>query len=146
MELSPTEPRPTSVSRTSSGLLTTNLPLLPRSFQLPVALSVDLLLPSRHHVLRRDVAGGAVQANVVVVIDVSLHQTTCIIERQRRSQPDALPFQGFVPALNLAVRLRVKRRCPDMRHARDPNELLEVLGDELRPVVRDDPEPRFRVL
>ena len=25
-----------------------------------------------------------------------------------------------------------------MRHAADPDELLEVLGDELRPVVRDD--------
>ena len=26
-----------------------------------------------------------------------------------------------------------------MRHAADPDELLEVLGDELRPVVRNDP-------
>ena len=26
-----------------------------------------------------------------------------------------------------------------MRHAGDPNELLEVAGDELRPIVRDDP-------
>jgi hypothetical protein len=30
-----------------------------------------------------------------------------------------------------------------VRHARDPNELLEILGDELRPVVRADPGPRF---
>ncbi len=33
-----------------------------------------------------------------------------------------------------------------MRHARDPNELLEVLGDELWAIVRDDSGPRFRVL
>jgi hypothetical protein len=26
-----------------------------------------------------------------------------------------------------------------VRHAADPDELLEVLGDELRPVVRNDP-------
>lgn len=28
-----------------------------------------------------------------------------------------------------------------MSHAADPDELLEVPGDELRPVVRDDPGP-----
>ena len=33
-----------------------------------------------------------------------------------------------------------------MRHARDPNELFEVLGDELWAIVRDDPGPHFRVL
>ncbi len=32
-----------------------------------------------------------------------------------------------------------------MGHARDPNELLEVLGDELRSVVVDDPGPRLRM-
>ena len=32
-----------------------------------------------------------------------------------------------------------------MGHARDPNELLEVLGDELSPVVGDDPGPRLRM-
>src|SRR5260370_22046714 len=29
-----------------------------------------------------------------------------------------------------------------MSHSADPDELLEVPGDELRPVVRDDPGPR----
>ena len=28
-----------------------------------------------------------------------------------------------------------------MSHSADPDELLEILGDELRPVVRDDPGP-----
>jgi hypothetical protein len=32
---------------TSSGLLATNLPLLSRRLKLPVALRVDLVLPSR---------------------------------------------------------------------------------------------------
>jgi hypothetical protein len=40
----------------------------------------------------------------------------------------------------------VKRRGSDVRHSRDPNKFLEVFGDELRAVVRDDPGPRFRVL
>jgi hypothetical protein len=65
----------------SSGLLTTNLPLFPGRLQLPVALRVDVLLAPRQHVLRRDVARGAVQADVVVVVHVSAYQTVCIIER-----------------------------------------------------------------
>src|ERR1700761_4203340 len=32
-----------------------------------------------------------------------------------------------------------------MSHSADPEELLEVLGDELRPVVRDDPGPRVGI-
>src|SRR6266550_3975888 len=135
-----------ALSARSSGLLSANLPLLPRRFQLPVALRVDLTLAPSEYVLRGDVARGAVQAGVIVVVNVSLHQTPRIIERQRCSRPDALPFERFVPALDLSVRLRVKRRDADVRHPRDPTELLEVLGDELRPVVRDDPGSRFRVL
>src|SRR2546425_2056561 len=50
----------------SSGLLAMNLPLFPGRLQLPVAPRMDVLLPPRQHVLRRDVARGAVQADVVV--------------------------------------------------------------------------------
>ena len=49
----------------SRGFLAPNLQLLPRRLQLPVALRVDILLPPRQHLLRRDVARGAVQADVV---------------------------------------------------------------------------------
>jgi hypothetical protein len=48
-----------------------------------------------------------------------------------------------MPALNFPVRLRVIGRRPDMRHPREPDELLEVSGDELRPIIRDDPRPRL---
>ncbi len=88
---------------TLSGLLATNLPLLPPRLQLPVALCVDLLLPPSQHVLRLDVARGTVQSDVVVVVDVTLHQTSRVIERQRRSRPDAFPFERFVPALDFSV-------------------------------------------
>src|SRR5437879_9049564 len=72
-------------------------------------------------------------------------QPDAIIEGQRRAGPDAFPFERFVPAFDLSVRLRIVGRRSDVGHARDPNELLEVLGDELRPVVGDDPWLCFRM-
>ena len=54
------------------------LALLSGGFQLAVAFGVDLLLTPRQHVLRRDVAGGTVQADVVVMLHVALDQTLCI--------------------------------------------------------------------
>jgi hypothetical protein len=41
---------------------------------------VDLLLTPRQHVLRCDVAGGAVQADVVVMLHVPLGQTPRIVQ------------------------------------------------------------------
>ena len=64
----------------SRGLLSTALPLLPGRFQLAVAFRVNLLLPPRQHVVRRDVAGGTVQADVVVMVHVALDQTPCIVQ------------------------------------------------------------------
>jgi hypothetical protein len=55
-------------------LLSAKLPLLPGRCQLPVSFAVNLLLAACEHVLRRDVADGAVQAKVVVVVDVTLDQ------------------------------------------------------------------------
>ena len=42
--------------------------MLPRRFQLPVALRVDLLLTAGEHVLRRDVADGTVQADKTMLV------------------------------------------------------------------------------
>jgi hypothetical protein len=69
------------VSCESSGLLRTNVPLLPRRLQFPVAPSVDLLLPPSQYVFRPDVARSTVQTDVVVVVHVSAYKTPCIIER-----------------------------------------------------------------
>ena len=68
--------------RASHCLLTTNLALFSGRLQLPVAFRVDLLLSPRQHVLWRDVAGGTVQAYVVVMLHVALDQTPCIFQRQ----------------------------------------------------------------
>src|SRR5262249_49027656 len=51
-------------------------------------------------------------------------------------------FEGLVPPLHLPIALRVIWRRSDMCHTADADELLEVPGDELRPVVRDDQGPR----
>src|SRR5438874_2349767 len=42
-------------------------------------------------------------------------------------------------AFDLAVALGIVRRRLHMGHAAEADELLEVLGDELRAIVRDDP-------
>jgi spermidine synthase len=55
---------------------------------------MDLLLTPGEHVLRRDVADRTVQSDVVVMVDVALHQTPRIFQRQWRSRPDALYSVG----------------------------------------------------
>lgn len=60
--------------------------------QLPISLSMDLMLTAGEHVFRRDVANGTVQADIVVIFQVALHQLPRILQRQRHSRPEALPF------------------------------------------------------
>ncbi len=50
-----------------------------------------------------------------------------------------------MPALDFSIRLRIERRRPDVCHTRNTNELFEVLGDELRTVVGNDPRLGIRV-
>jgi hypothetical protein len=45
-------------SRSSGSLLATKLPLLSCLLQLPISVSMDLLLTAGEHVLRRDVTDG----------------------------------------------------------------------------------------
>ena len=44
------------------------------------------------------------------MLDVALHQTPRIVQRQWRSRPDALSLERFVPAFDLSVRLRIVGR------------------------------------
>jgi hypothetical protein len=79
----------------SRGLLAVTLALLSGGFQLAVAFRVDFLLTPRQHILRRDVADGTVQADVVVMLDVSLHQAQRIVQRERCSGPDMARVLGW---------------------------------------------------
>ncbi len=61
-----------------------------------------------------------------------------VVEREGHARADAVAFEGLVPAFDFAVRLGVVGRGLDVGHAGNADELFEVLGDELGPVVRDD--------
>ena len=67
-----------------------------------------------------------------------LNQTLGIFKRQRAAWAQAAGFKGLVPALDFTVGLGVVRGGLDMSQASDPDELFEVTGNELRPVVSDN--------
>ena len=60
------------------------------------------------------------------------------LQRTQRTGADAFLFEAAVPAFQFAVRLGVVGTGSHVRDAGQPDELLEVAGDELRPVVADD--------
>src|SRR5262245_26650719 len=62
-----------------------------------------------------------------------------IFQGQRRLGANTVALDGAMEAFDLAVALGIVRRGLHMRHATDPDELLEVAGDELGAVVGDDP-------
>jgi len=82
----------TGLLRSSRGLLAAILPLFPRRLQLPIPLGLDLLLMPGEHVLWRDVAYRTVQADVVVMLHVTLRQTKRIIQGKRCTRLDTFAF------------------------------------------------------
>jgi len=120
-------------------LLPLLLPGLSGRFQLFVALCENLFVPAFQFVLGGDVAERAVQPFFVVVADVVRNLGSRLFERKGHLGPNALVLDGFVITLQLAVALRIRGRRPYMRHASHPDELFEILGNELRAVVGNDP-------
>ena len=86
-------------------LLPALLPLLACLLQFVVACRMDLRLTPSQHVGRRNKSNRAVQAHGVVVVHILLNQPPRILRRQRRSRPDTLALQRFVPALQFPVGL-----------------------------------------
>lgn len=78
----------------------------------------------------------AVKPNVIVMLNIignSLHR---FFDRARTRWSNALVLQRTVPSLKLAVALRIVWTGSHV--GEDTHKHLEVLGDELRPVVADD--------
>ena len=118
-----------------SGDLTQSLPGGGSPFaglgEFAVASVEDRLLAASELVGGRDVAQGAVQPRVVVMLDELRDDATGLVQRQRRFLADAIVLDGAVIAFQLAVGLRVVRAGADVRHAAQPDELFEVARDEL---------------
>ena len=89
-----------------------------------IAFGKDLSLAPLHLVQRRDVTDRAVKPS--------------ILQRQGDSRPNALGLDGFVPAFDFPIRLRIIRRSSHMSHAADANEFFEIFRDKLGAVVGDD--------
>ena len=51
--------------------------------------------------------------------------------RLARARPDALAFERIRANARSSGSMAGKTASPDMHYSRDPNELLEVLGDEV---------------
>ena len=86
-----------------------------------------------------DIANGAVKAHLVVMVDKGFGNALGIIKSQRCFRSDGLLLQRAVEAFDLAIALRIEWACADVRHPRDLHEVLEVIRDELRTVVADNP-------
>lgn len=103
-----------------------------------VAGGEDGLVFAEKFVLGSDVADGGVQAHGVVVLDEPGDEAAGLFEVERGAGADAVGFERFVPAFDLAVGLGVVGGGFHMGEPGDADEFLEVLGDELGAVVTDD--------
>ena len=95
---------------------------------------------------RGDITDGAVQSDLIIVGDEVVDNPAGIFKGEGRFGADTVSFNGFVPAFYLAVTLGVSGRDADVGHLAQADEVLEVAGDELGAVVRDDTRAGVREL
>ena len=107
----------------------------PGLFQFLVSLFEYFLVAAVQFVHRRNITDSTVQPDVVVVIDEPFNHSSGIVKGKRDTGTDTFPLDGLVEPFQFAVGLRIIRRCPHMRHTRDADEFLEILGNKLRPVI-----------
>ena len=75
------------------------------------------LVVAEQAVVGCDVTDGTVQADVVVILYVVGDDAAGILGRQRHLDAEAIALEGFVPAFDLAVALRIVRTGAYMSHA-----------------------------
>src|SRR5712671_1330159 len=109
--------------------------------QFLLACGPDRFGPTGQLVGRRDIGDRTMQAHRVVMVHELGDQPPSVLQAQRRLDPNALSFQGLEPPLHLAVALGIIWRRSDVSHTAYADKLLEVPGDKLGAVVRDDPGP-----
>ena len=97
-----------------------------------------LIFASGKLVVGRYVTNGAVEPHGIVMAYKLSGNAFGIFDVEGCFGSDALLLEAFVPAFDLAVALGVKGAGSHMGHAGEANELFEVFGDKLRPVVGDD--------
>ena len=112
---------------------------LPRQRKLSVEFVEGLPVSAFETILRCEIDNRTVQALRVVEMDVLLDLLVGLILAQRNLGSYAFLLDRLVVALQFSVALGIKGGSSNMGHALLANELLEVLGDELRTVVGDDP-------
>ncbi len=85
---------------------------------------------------RRDVAKALVVASVIVMLDEGFDLAFEIARQEVVLQQDAV-LERLMPALDLALGLRMKRSAADMAHAVGVDPFGEFAGDVGRPVVAE---------
>ena len=113
---------------------------LARRFELAVPFVEEDLAQVIPPVSRRDVGQGAVQSDVIVVLDVGGHTALRFVEAGRAGGSDAFPLAAAVPAFKLAVGL-VTIHTPE-RNAR--RTALPVGSGREGMIERCDGEEEFR--
>ena len=113
------------------------LPSRMSAFSVALSFGPDLGT-TREAVGRCDESDRAVQALVIVIRDKRGDYASRLVEGARRLGTNRCHVERLMPALELPIRLRIVWRRAHMGHAGAPDELLEVLRDELRTIVRDD--------
>jgi len=92
----------------------------PGLFEPAVPQCEDLFFAALKPVSGRHIPDGAVKPHLAVVLHVSSDHTPGIVEGQRRLRADALALDRAVPALKLAVALRVVRKRQGQTGERGP--------------------------
>ena len=89
------------------------------------------------HICWRDVADSAVESDVIVVVDKGFHDLPGLFAALGLKPAQGLVLDRAVPALDLAVGLRLVRRGSHVSHAGLAHEGLEVLGNKRWAIVRN---------